>query len=245
MSAQCKSCEHRVFGGNAGPAEPSWFAVRRKLLGLAVASAGTCFAPAVHTRGLTEGLQGMEAGDPQTTQGFWERPRWLWVRRMSTGEQVRLVYWRDGQLIEDAHRQISWLMRDVRFEHMLRAGDPAIRRALDRGLIGQQHLSPWMLMDPALLDIHYAYSAWLYAFGIQEPLGQTSGLRHMITNAMTEGAAFDSKHQDGRASDIVVPGVSVQALGRFGQFLRGGGVGVYERKAFVHIDTGRVRSWSG
>lgn len=158
---------------------------------------------------------------------------------------IKVVYWKDGQLIPQAYSDVSWFLRDVRFQRMLSAQDPHIRTALNRGVIGTEHLSPWTLMDPVLLDILYAYCAWLQMHGIGSPLLVTSGFRHIITNGLTEGAAFDSWHVKGGATDIVVPGIRPEALASFGRWLSGGGVGLYIRQNFIHIDRGRVRSWLG
>jgi len=181
------------------------------------------------------------AGNPDY---FWTLPRWVWLHRPASGETIKLVYWQDGQLIDNAYQQISWFLRDVRFQKMLDAKSPVIYRALDAGRIGREHLSPWALMDPILIDILYAYSAWLNYYGIQKPLTLTSALRHMLTNEMTEGAARNSWHTKAGAADVVIPGVSPAASAKFGKWLSGGGVGLYIQKNFVHLDRGRVRSWT-
>jgi len=202
---------------------------------------GALAFPAVHARASSQ----WEGGNAETTPGFWERPRWVWLRRPATGEQARVVYWKDGRLLEDAYRQVSWLLRDVRFERMLTQRHPAVAQALGEGRIRREHLSPWVLMDPVLLDVLYAYSAWLSAFGMARPLDMTSGFRHLITNDMTEGAARASHHVRGEGADLTVPGVNVVALAQFGRYLQGGGVGLYQSRNFLHVDRGRVRSWVG
>ena len=63
-------------------------------------------------------------------------------------------------------------------------------------------------------DVLYAYSAWLAGFEIQRPLEITSGFRHLINN------------------DYMTEG-GVK-----------GGVGIYPTRNFVHVDSGRVRSWT-
>ena len=214
---------------------------RRKVLRYAGASALAGF-PAIHA------LASFQPGDPSLTSGgdgFWERDRWVWLKRPATGEEIKIVFWSGGQLIQDAYEQISWFMRDVRFQRMLATKDPIIKQSLNRGVITQAHLSPWVLMDPALLDVLYAYCAWLAHAGVSGPVILTSAFRHLITNYMTEGAARDSWHMKGGAADIVVSGVKPDALARFGRWLSGGGVGLYPTKGFIHLDRGRIRSWSG
>lgn len=170
-------------------------------------------------------------------------PRWVWLTRPATGEQIRQVYWRDGQLIQSGYEAISWFMRDVRFDRMLKAKDRRIDKALHAGRIEREHLTPWMLMDPVIVDILYAYTAWLHSFGINQPVVLTSAFRHMLTNEITEGAARDSWHVKGGAADIVIPSVPTANAAAFGKWLSGGGVGLYASKRFVHLDRGRVRAW--
>jgi uncharacterized protein YcbK (DUF882 family) len=187
-----------------------------------------------------------QEAEPQATRSFWERPRWVWLRRAVTGEQLRVVYWRDGRLLEEPYRQICWLLRDVRFERMVRSGHPMIKRALDAGVVRPGELHVAVEMAPHAIDLLYAYSAWLAAYGVQRPLEITSGFRHVVTNDyMTEGAVRGSFHVQGKAVDLALPGVDVARLGSFGQWLRGGGVGIYQTQNFIHLDVGRVRSWVG
>jgi uncharacterized protein YcbK (DUF882 family) len=219
---------------------------RRRILVAGAAAAMS--APFLNVRAQDAFLGGdasLELEQPGHQQGFWEKPRWVWLKRHATGEQIKVVYWQDGQIIPQAHSDISWFLRDVRFEHMLAARDPHIRLALNRGAITAAHLSPWTLMDPVLIDILYAYSSWLQFYNISSPLVMTSGFRHLITNTLTEGAARDSWHMKGGAGDFLVNGVNIAALARFGQWLAGGGVGLYTRRNFIHVDRGRVRSWLG
>ncbi|HYN61457.1 MAG TPA: DUF882 domain-containing protein, partial [Rubrivivax sp.] len=57
------------------------------------------------------------------------------------------------------------------------------------------------------------------------------------------GVARNSLHMEGRAIDVRLPGVPLAELRDAAQALRVGGVGYYPDSQFVHIDTGRVRSW--
>lgn len=175
---------------------------------------------------------------------FWDVPRWVWLYRPETKEQLKVIYWTDGQLNEKAYREISWFMRDIRFEKMLNNKSTIISNALNQGRITKEQLSPWMLMDPYLIDILYAYSAWLAFYNISKPIVVNSGLRHIITNSMTEGAVKDSEHTKGRAADVIIPNVSVVQIAKFGRWLGGGGVGMYIQKNFVHLDRGRIRTWT-
>jgi uncharacterized protein YcbK (DUF882 family) len=53
----------------------------------------------------------------------------------------------------------------------------------------------------------------------------------------------NSLHIQGKAIDIMVPGVSLSALRKVAVSLRYGGVGYYRQADFVHLDSGRFRIW--
>jgi len=57
------------------------------------------------------------------------------------------------------------------------------------------------------------------------------------------GVARHSLHMQAMAIDIRVPGVSTTELRDAALQLHRGGVGYYEKSAFVHVDVGRVRRW--
>lgn len=57
--------------------------------------------------------------------------------------------------------------------------------------------------------------------------------------------AATSQHTRGQAVDFQLPGVPVRALYRWLLKNHDGGVGYYATSEFVHIDTGRKRTWRG
>ena len=57
--------------------------------------------------------------------------------------------------------------------------------------------------------------------------------------------AAKSQHTLGHAIDFYLPGVPVQKLYRWLREHHDGGVGFYPVSEFVHIDTGRKRTWRG
>lgn len=220
------------------PLDPQEFhGTRRKLIAaLAAAATATClpaFAVAPDWGKSPVGVSG----------DFWTQPRWVWLRRAGTNEEIKVVYWANGQLIPEAYRQISWFLRDRRFEAMLSSDSPVIAKAERSGRLSAAQKTPWALMDPVVLDILYCYSAWLAVYGLSRPLMVTSGFRHFISNEMTEGAALAGWHPKAGAVDFFIQGVPVEQTARFGQWLSGGGVGLYPKKNFTHVDRGRVRTW--
>lgn len=74
-----------------------------------------------------------------------------------------------------------------------------------------------------------------------------SGYRSVATNARlrksSSGVAKKSLHMSGRALDIRLTDVKTGKLRNLARSLKKGGVGYYAQSDFVHIDTGRVRSW--
>jgi uncharacterized protein YcbK (DUF882 family) len=57
------------------------------------------------------------------------------------------------------------------------------------------------------------------------------------------GVAARSLHLQGRAIDVRFPGVPLGQVRRAALALGRGGVGYYPTSEFVHLDSGRVRSW--
>lgn len=100
-------------------------------------------------------------------------------------------------------------------------------------------------MDPQLFDILHRITS---ALNTQQSFQVISGYRCPATNDRLRttgggGVAKRSLHMDGRAIDIRIPGVPLTELHDAALSLKAGGVGFYPRDQFVHIDTGRVRSW--
>jgi uncharacterized protein YcbK (DUF882 family) len=59
------------------------------------------------------------------------------------------------------------------------------------------------------------------------------------------GVSKNSLHMQGRAMDVRLEGCTVEKLRDLALEARRGGVGYYQRSRFVHIDTGRFRTWTG
>ena len=104
-------------------------------------------------------------------------------------------------------------------------------------------------MDPQLMLL---LSAVRDKLGVapQTKIDLISGYRSPQTNAALRaaggehtGVASKSQHMLGKATDIHMPGVSLENLHLAALSMQGGGVGFYPRDGFVHIDTGRVRTW--
>jgi uncharacterized protein YcbK (DUF882 family) len=147
-------------------------------------------------------------------------PRQLGLVNLHTGERLDdVLYWDSGAYVPDALSAIAGLLRDHRS--------------------GEVHP-----IDPALLDLLHGLRG---AMDVSKPFAVISAYRSAATNAMlrrkSRGVAKRSLHMQGKAVDVRLPGSSLDQMHRAALSLRGGGVGYYGRSNFLHLDTGRVRSW--
>lgn len=147
------------------------------------------------------------------------RQRRLAMRNLHTGETLTVTYSTAGRYDAAALRRVDHFMRDHRdhSEHRI---------------------------DPAVLDFLHDLVGRLK---VTKPIGIVCGYRSPKTNALlrakSSGVAKRSLHMEGRAIDIRVPGRTVKAVSKHAIAMRRGGVGRYTRSNFVHIDSGRVRTW--
>lgn len=99
-------------------------------------------------------------------------------------------------------------------------------------------------IDPKLLDILCLLQEKAQFKGVYQII---SGYRSPATNAKLRqthtGVAKKSLHMKGQAVDIRLVGYPTSKLRDHAISLRRGGVGYYAKSDFVHIDTGKVRSW--
>lgn len=153
---------------------------------------------------------------------FWSKPRELWLRRQGTADEIRVVYWKDGNLIPEGYWQACALLRDVRANVMT-------------------------TIDPTLLDVLRGISGYYQAWAWPHPVTATSGYRTVRTNdaLSREGAAKNSMHLYGKAVDLHIPGIPTRDVSALGMYLQQGGVGFYPDRNFTHLDTGKLRVWRG
>lgn len=145
--------------------------------------------------------------------------RTLAFRHTHTGERLRVKYFAGGRYLPEALARLEHLLRDFR--------------------TGERHP-----IDPRLYDLLHALGT-ACGGGTFEII---SGFRSPSTNAMLRrtgggGVAERSLHMEGRAIDVRLAGCDTARLCRQARALRRGGVGWYPQSDFVHVDTGRVRTW--
>ncbi len=147
-------------------------------------------------------------------------PRTLRLNHTHTGESLDLTYTQGSSYLPQALDKVNHFLRD--------------HYSGDVGTI-----------DPQLLDLLHAVRLTL---NTQLPFHVISGYRCPTTNNRLRttrggGVAKRSLHMDGKAIDVRLPGVPLTELRDAALSLNAGGVGTYLRDQFVHIDTGRPRSW--
>lgn len=160
-----------------------------------------------------------EPSEPEASAILPSGRRSLSFLHTHTGERLEVDYFQDGTYQPECLAQVNHLLRDFRTDEV----------------------HP---IDPALLDILASLQVLVQRTGVFEVI---SGYRSPATNALlrrtTEGVAQHSMHLVGRAIDVRLEKVSTAELARCARSLRLGGVGFYPTSDFVHVDTGRVRSW--
>lgn len=148
-----------------------------------------------------------------------EHGRSVALHHLHTGEKVKLTYWEKGEYLSESLAEVNRILRDFR--------------------TGEEHP-----IDPLLLDMLHTLRL---RTGRKAPFEIISGYRSPKTNnmlrAQSNGVAKRSLHMQGRALDIRQPGTDLRQLHRAAVELKVGGVGLYSKSDFIHVDTGRVRYW--
>lgn len=150
--------------------------------------------------------------------------RGLAMSHTHTGEQIDLIYALGGQYLPSALGSLNHFLRD----HY-------------SGEIGR--------IDPELFDVLHRVKQTLgLPEGGDHRYQVISGYRCPKTNSRLKktrggGVATRSLHLQGQAIDVRLPGVPLAELRDAALSLKAGGVGYYPGEQFVHIDTGRVRTW--
>ena len=146
-------------------------------------------------------------------------PRMLRVRRQVTLDSFEGVYWRDGRYEREALRQLDFVFRDL----------------------SAAETTP---MDPRLFDVMWSVTQ---AVETDETFEVISGYRTPETNAarsrQSRRVSTVSLHMSGMAADCRLPGRSSVEVARRAADLQLGGVGLYRRDGFIHLDCGPVRRW--
>jgi len=137
-----------------------------------------------------------------------------------TGERIDIVYRIGDHYLPEAEDQLDHFLRDHRTGDV-KHYDPHVFDILSDVAAAVGHPN-------AEIDIICGYrTSWSNEF----------------LRARSAGVAKNSQHMQAHAIDIRIPGVDTLALRNAALALARGGVGYYPRSGFVHVDTGRVRTW--
>ena len=138
-----------------------------------------------------------------------------------TKEKIDTTYFKNGKY------QIEELVKISKFLKDHRTGDI---KAIDIDLID----------FITSLKEEFQYESYVHVI---------SGFRSEKTNKRLRekgaGVAKKSYHTKGQAIDIRMPGIKTKKISKAARKKEFGGVGYYKRSNFVHLDSGRVRSWKG
>ena len=143
------------------------------------------------------------------------------LKNLHTPESLDIVYRRGGDYVPEAIAALEVLLRDYR--------------------TGARHP-----IDPALMDYLFEVA---HLAGAEPVYSVISGYRSPQTNEMLHeksgGVSSHSLHMEGRAIDVRLHGIDCASLAEKALAMQRGGVGYYNRSDFVHLDTGRFRTWRG
>ncbi|MDB5413485.1 MAG: transcriptional initiation protein Tat [Rubritepida sp.] len=141
------------------------------------------------------------------------------IRRMQTNETFEGVYWREGRYDRDVLQQLDWVLRDP----------------------NRAEATP---MDPRLFDVlttvqrsMESTDAWEVISGYRAPESNAARARE------SRRVSRRSLHMSGMACDCRLPGRNSLGIARVAADMQTGGVGLYRRDGFVHLDCGPSRRW--
>jgi len=123
--------------------------------------------------------------------------------------------------------------------HDGRAHDPDAMAELSR-VLADSRTGAVHAFDPAAIDILWDVAR---RCRMDEELVILSGFRTQATNRAVHGAG-DSQHLRAGAVDVQLAAARLAGFGETALGLARGGVGVYRRRGFVHLDSGPVRHWA-
>jgi uncharacterized protein YcbK (DUF882 family) len=144
--------------------------------------------------------------------------RSLSLHHLHTDERLAVTYFADGGYVPEAIGEIEWLLRDFR--------------------TGEMHA-----IDLRLLDTLQALAERCSGANFEVISGYRSPATNAQLQAFSDGVASNSLHLTGRAVDVRMNRFDTAKLRDAALELARGGVGYYPQSDFIHLDTGRVRSW--
>lgn len=140
----------------------------------------------------------------------------------NTKERLTVTYKVNGRYVPSAMKQLNYFLRDWRRNEVI-------------------------AIDPKMIDLVWELHADL---GSKAPVNIVSGYRSAATNGFLKrvgrNVADKSQHIKGKAIDIFFSDVPTVKIRNSALVRKMGGVGFYPTsgpRGFVHLDSGRVRTW--
>jgi len=147
--------------------------------------------------------------------------RTLMLNCLHSGERLKSDYWVDGNYVPDELVRANKLLRDFRSDEVYP-------------------------IDTKLLDlVHFLGRDVDARSGFDIICGYRSPATNEWLRKGSTGVAEHSLHMKGLAIDLCAPGRPLKQVHEAALKLGLGGVGYYPDSDFIHVDTGRVRRWTG
>jgi uncharacterized protein YcbK (DUF882 family) len=163
-----------------------------------------------------------QAQDPAAVPPASQEVRTLELTNIHTGQTVRAVYKRGARYEPDALEQFRKLLRDRR---------NGAEHDIDVGLYDQLYELARAAGREPRYEIISAY--------------RSKESNDRMSSRPGSGVSKKSLHMQGRAIDVRLKDFPTARLRDLAIAAKKGGVGYYERSDFVHLDTGRFRTWVG
>ncbi|HWQ68903.1 MAG TPA: DUF882 domain-containing protein [Patescibacteria group bacterium] len=161
------------------------------------------------------------------------RPAWAQELVIPSGQEGRIALYNTH-----THERLDVTYRQPSGEY-----DVDALSALDQ-LLRCHYTNKVTKMDVGVIEFINALDKRL---GGDNEIHVISGFRSPEYNRLlrqrSRRVARHSLHQSGKAIDLRIPGVGLNAIRKTALDLRSGGVGYYPRRGFVHLDSGQFRHW--
>ncbi|GLO61059.1 membrane protein [Vibrio sp. MACH09] len=148
------------------------------------------------------------------------REQKILMTNVHTGEELVSHYFDGVNFVQSELNKIDHICRDFRQNQVF---------PIDRRLLVQINAIQSLLQTDAKVHIISGY--------------RSPETNHLLRSKSGSGVAKKSLHMQGKALDFSLEGVKLSEVRKAAMSLKQGGVGYYPKSNFVHIDTGKVRSW--
>ena len=148
-------------------------------------------------------------------------PRRLSLLHTHTAESLDVAYFDGSAYCRDSLSTLDIFLRDFRTGEATK---------MDRRLFDGLHALRVLADRDATFEVISAYR---------------SPATNQMLAGQSSGVARRSLHMQGSAIDVRLTGFSTRRLFEHARQLGLGGVGLYVKSDFIHLDTGRLRFWTG